>query len=164
MQLKPMLIKLICSITFLLIISFTIAQTTVQEINKANPQQIALAPLRFLASDELMGRGTTHPEINIAARYISEVFKSMGLKEVPGTTDYFQLFTINLFTPAKTGHFIVENKTYNMGEEIIPISGTDVSLNASIVYAGFGLKEDLDKTDIKGKSTRLAVKSFLSLV
>lgn len=151
MQLKPMKKKLICSITFFLILSFTFAQTAVQDINAINPQQIALAPLRFLASDELMGRGTTRPEINIAARYISEEFKSMGLREVPGTTDYFQTFTIKLFTPSKTGSFIAQNKTYNMGEDIIQIGGTDISINAPVIYAGFGLKEDLDKADIKGK-------------
>lgn len=151
MHFKPMMIKLICSITFFLILSFTFAQTAVQDINAINPQQIALAPLRFLASDELMGRGTTRPEINIAARYISEEFKSMGLKEVPGTTDYFQTFTFKLFTPSKTGSFIVNSKAYNMGEDIVQIGGTDVALNAPIVYAGFGLKEDLDKIDIRGK-------------
>ena len=45
---------------------------TVREIDVMNTPNQALAPLRFLASDELMGRSTTRSEIHIAARYISE--------------------------------------------------------------------------------------------
>ena len=151
MKSKPIMIRIIITISFLNIASVCIAQTAAQEINKLNSPSLALSPLRFLASDELMGRGTTRPEINIAARYISEEFKRIGLKELPGTTDYFQTFTIELFTPSKTGALTVNNKSYNMGENIIQMSGTDISLNAPIVYAGFGLKEDLDKIDVKGK-------------
>src|SRR3954462_7199099 len=68
----------------------------VKEINQLITPASALAPLRFLASDELMGRGSMRPEINIAARYISEAFRSMGLKEVPGTKDYFQTFDLRM--------------------------------------------------------------------
>lgn len=151
MQLNLFTIKIICSTIFFIFTSTCIAQTGVQEINKINSPQVALAPLRFLASDELMGRGTSRPEINIAARYISEEFRSMGLKEVPGTTDYFQTFVIKLFTPSKTGNFTVNNKNYQMGEDILQLSGTDVSLNAPIIYARFGLQDDLDKIDVKDK-------------
>jgi hypothetical protein len=77
---------------------FSIAHTLVaqsfpdREINAINSPDVALAPLRFLASDELMGRGNMRPEINIAARYISEEFRRMGVKEAPGGADYFQVF------------------------------------------------------------------------
>jgi Zn-dependent M28 family amino/carboxypeptidase len=67
--------------------------TTAAEITELNAPKIALAPLRFLASDELMGRNPNRPEINVAARYISEAFRSFGLKEVDGIVDYFQPFT-----------------------------------------------------------------------
>lgn len=132
-------------------VSFGIAQTPAQEINELNSPPVALAPFRFLASDELMGRGATRPEINIAARYISEEFKSMSLKEVPTTKDYFQTFTIRLFTPSKTGGLTVGNKNYKVSQDVMQVSGTDVSLDAPIEYAHFGLKEDLDKVNVKGK-------------
>ncbi len=80
----------------------TQAQSTEQTlVNEFNPAPIALAPLRFLAADELMGRSATRPEINIAARYISEMFKSFGLKELNGTRDYFQEFEIKTNNPEK---------------------------------------------------------------
>lgn len=70
----------------------------IQETNTANS---ALVPLRFLAADELMGRSVTRPEINIAARYISEMFRSYGLKELNGTNDYFQGFEIKTNNPER---------------------------------------------------------------
>src|SRR4051794_15746497 len=95
---------------------FTNAQNTsaVNNITNELTQPVALAPLRFLASDELMGRGTARPEINIAARYISEQFRSFGLKEMPGTNDYFQTFNIQMRKPATDGSLTVNGNTYKI--------------------------------------------------
>jgi len=122
-----------------------------QEIDKINTPAIGLAPLRFLASDELKGRATMRPEINIAARYISEAYRSLGLKELPGTNDYFQNFELNTFTPAKTGGLTVNGKTYAANDGLIEIQGGDLKLSATVIYAGFGSKQELDKLDLKGK-------------
>jgi hypothetical protein len=65
-------------------------------ISETNPFNTALAPLRFLASDELKGRSTSRPEIHIAAKYISETFRSFGVKELDGIDDYFQPFNVKL--------------------------------------------------------------------
>ena len=63
------------SLVFSFAMLFSTAQTdAVREINRMNAFNEALALLRFLASDELMGRATTRSEIHIAARYISEQF------------------------------------------------------------------------------------------
>jgi len=128
------------------------AQTAVkQEIDKINTPAIGLAPLRFLASDELKGRATMRPEINIAARYISEAYRSLGLKELPGTSDYFQNFELNNITPAKNGVITINGKAYNIGAGMTEVQGGDVKLNAQVIYAGHGNKDDLDKLDLKGK-------------
>jgi hypothetical protein len=123
----------------------------IKQINSINNAPVALAPLRFLASDELMGRATARPEINIAARYISGQFKSMGLKEMQGTTDYFQTFDIQMVTPANSGTFTVNATSFQLGIDLLQMQGEDISLNAPIEYVGYGNKEDLDKADIKGK-------------
>jgi hypothetical protein len=144
--------KTIVSISAYMIAFSCFAQSNfVQEINSINTPNVALASLRFLASDELMGRGTARPEINIAARYISEEFRSMGLKECPETTDYFQNFDIKMITPATAGTLTVSNQSYNIGADILQIKGEDMQVSALIVYAGFGSKKDLDKLDVKGK-------------
>jgi len=64
--------KTILFVNFSFAILFSTGQNDmVREIDRLNSPNEALAPLRFLASDELMGRATTRPEILIAARYIS---------------------------------------------------------------------------------------------
>ena len=100
-------------------ILFSYAQpNTVQQINQLNSIDQALAPLRFLASDELMGRSTTRSEIHIAARYISGQFRSFGLKEVAGTNDYFQNFEIRMISPSTGGSLTVGSKTYHIGADL----------------------------------------------
>lgn len=131
---------------------YSCAQTTLkQEIDKINTPAVGLAPLRFLAADELKGRATMRPEINIAARYIAEEYRSLGLRELPGCSDYFQNFELISFTPAKNGAITITGKAYNLGDGLTEIQGGDVKLNAQVIYAGHGMKEELDKLDLKGK-------------
>lgn len=123
----------------------------IKQINQANPPAQALAPLRFLASDELMGRSTIRPEINIAARYISEQFRSFGVKEVPGTQDYFQTFDLKMIPPASSGSLVIGNKTFQLGKDLVQASGTALSVSAPVVFAGFGSAGDLANIDVRGK-------------
>ena len=57
------------------------------------------AHLRFLASDELMGRAPGTPGIDAAARYIAEQFRRFGVQPVPGQGDYYQRFTLTRLSP-----------------------------------------------------------------
>lgn len=137
---------------FSLTILFSNAQSNpVQQINQLNSFNQALAPLRFLASDELMGRSTTRSEIHIAARYISEQFRSFGLKELNGTESYFQSFEIKMISPSTNGSLTVGNKTYHIGEDLLQTRGFGLQLTAPVVFAGFGSPADLANFDVKGK-------------
>ena len=55
-------------------------------------QNLVLADLNYLASDELRGRGTGSPEEAIAAEYIANRFDQLGLQPA-GEEGYFQSFT-----------------------------------------------------------------------
>ena len=137
---------------FSIAILFSSAQSTaVQEINRLNTPAQALAPLRFLASDELMGRSTTRSEINIAARYISEQFRSFGLKETPRTESYMQSFELKMMTPANGGSLTIGNKAYQIGAELLQGRGAGLQLTAPVIFAGFGTAADLSGLDVKGK-------------
>jgi len=139
-------------IAFYIIVSQCFGQSsTLKQLDQINPPKIALAPLLFLASDELMGRATERPEINIAARYISEQFRSFGLKELPATQDFFQIFEIQFISPANAGSFTVGNKTFELGKDLLQASGITISLIAPVVFVDFGSKEDINKADVRGK-------------
>jgi Zn-dependent M28 family amino/carboxypeptidase len=61
-------------------------------IAAATPPGKALAPLLYLASDQLKGRFIGRPEIDTAALYIANQFREAGARTVPGATGYFQIF------------------------------------------------------------------------
>jgi Peptidase family M28 len=137
---------------FSIAVLFSNGQTdAVRQIEQLNSFNQSLAPLRFLASDELMGRSTTRPEIHIAARYISEQFRSYGLKEVDGTENYFQNFEIKTISPAAGGSLTIGNKTFRMGEDLLQPRGLGIQLTAPVVFAGFGSADELAILDVKGK-------------
>jgi hypothetical protein len=140
------------SFIFSIAIFISYAQSAaVQEINRLNTPAQALAPLRFLASDELMGRSTTRSEINIAARYISEQFRSFGLKETPGAQDYMQSFELKMISPVTSGTLTIGNKTYQVGTDLLQARGAGLQLTAPVIFAGFGTAADLSGLDVKDK-------------
>jgi hypothetical protein len=139
-------------ILFSFISLFSFAQPAlVAQIDALNTPMTGLEPLRVLASDELMGRGTLRPEIHIAARYIGEEFRAAGLKEVPGTNDYFQSFTIQMITRGKTGSIQLGATHFDIGKDWVQTSGKDIMLSAPVIYLHHGSKKDFDNTDVRGK-------------
>lgn len=145
--------NIILTFCFVFVVTFLMGQTSkyVSDINHSLPSSVALEPLRFLAADELMGRGVTRPEINIAARYISEEFRAMGLKQAPSTTDYFQTFELKMKKPATEGSFTVNGNTFEMPKTMIEFYGEDVMVTAPVVYANHGMENNLNNIDVKGK-------------
>ena len=71
-----------------------------QDIATATPPAPAMAPLLYLASDQLKGRSIWRPEIDTAAIYIANQFREAGARTVPGATGYFQRFTRQFAMPA----------------------------------------------------------------
>jgi len=62
---------------FLSIASYSQRTDYVEQINKIITPDVALAPLEYLASDDLRGRSPKTEEINIAAKYIADHFKTL---------------------------------------------------------------------------------------
>jgi Zn-dependent M28 family amino/carboxypeptidase len=62
-------------------------------IAAATPPPQTIAPLIYLASDQLKGRYIGTPGIDSAALYIAGQFRQAGARPVPGAAGYFQFFT-----------------------------------------------------------------------
>ncbi len=126
-------------------------QNTNQEITVVDLTE----SLAYLASDSLQGRLPGSPGGILAGEYIAEEFKTYGVKP-GGEQGYFQNFEVVTKTEAtaednllKVGDIIAEiNKDY------IPFSYSENStLNADVVFAGYGFDIDLDSlkwNDYKG--------------
>jgi len=122
------------------------------------------AHVAFLADDLLEGREAGTRGHEIAARYIASQFAVLGVKPA-GTDGYFEnvdLVESALDTPApsfalRTPH---GDRTFTQGEDVLvqgPIGGGEVSIDAPIVFVGYGIDDravgfdDYSGVDVRGK-------------
>jgi aminopeptidase YwaD len=121
-----------------------------------NPDQY-LAHIRYLASPELKGRATGSPELEKAARYIENQFRSFGLKPVELAFPVqlgAHLGTKNRLKFRESG----ESRSLQSGKDFLPLSfSSSGELHAGVVFAGYGVTEkkdnydDYDGLDVTGK-------------
>jgi hypothetical protein len=122
----------------------------------------AEAHMRFLAGDELLGRRTGEQGNLVAARYIAEQFRKLGLSAVtagtgPNTSSYFQNVPFEKMGSAGAGEITADAEIMKSGEDWILMNGGEANLKAPVVYASFGLEnaakswDDYKGLDVKGK-------------
>lgn len=137
---------------FLLLAGSAIAQRKIiQQVERSVTATESEAHLSFLASDEMRGRDTGSPEIDIAANYIKAQLKIFGATPVPGDTTYFQQVHLETIRPATVASLIVDSDSFKLKDDLIYISGGSVSLAGEMVFVGYGSNADFEKADVKGK-------------
>ncbi|HMP12711.1 MAG TPA: M20/M25/M40 family metallo-hydrolase [Saprospiraceae bacterium] len=109
------------------------------------------AHMRFLASDDLEGRRTGSRGSNIAARYIASYFESYGLQTVPGAPMYYQPVQFEATMPPKNGNLKIDKTEYALGKDFLILAGDALNVKTSAVFANYGLEDDYNKLDVKGK-------------
>jgi Iap family predicted aminopeptidase len=107
--------------------------------------------IRFLASDELQGRDTGSPGLQIAARYIANYFNAYEIAPPPGMDSYFQSVPLQKITAPQNGQLKIGDNAYSLKQDFLLIGGGNADLNAPVVYLNYGTAEDLAKKDVKGK-------------
>nr|WKN39394.1 M28 family peptidase [Tunicatimonas sp. TK19036] len=109
------------------------------------------AHVRFLASDALKGRDTGSPELNIAAQYIASYFQSYGLQPVDSTNGYFQPVALSYESAPPSATLSFQDQEFQIGSDIVVMSGDSIDLEAPAVFVNYGMPEDLEGVDVKGK-------------
>ena len=156
-------VRLIPALALLALVS-TLAATVSAEENSAIEQRMAAAT-KYLASDEMEGRGVGLAGLNKAADYIAGEFVKLGLKTDLYSDGPFQKFTMS--TGAKRG----ENNSLTLvtpdgkatelklDEGFTPLAlGGAGKLDLPMVFVGYGITakdEDYDDyagIDVKGKA------------
>jgi len=104
-----------------------------------------LEPIKFLASDELKGRGNGTPQLDRAAKYIADHFHKFGLKPAGDDRTYFQHFS--LVVGAKLGR--KNSATFaqgtastplKVGQDFIPLTfSANATVTAPLAFAGYGI-------------------------
>lgn len=121
-----------------------------QNIPRSEPE----THIRFLASDELQGRRTGEPGNWVAARYIAEQYRQLGLKPAPGQADYFQRIPLERIKSASSGLLVIGNDSLRLGKDLLVMAGNATDITGNVVYAGYGLTDGEDGykgRDVKGK-------------
>ena len=119
--------------------------------------------LRYLASDELQGRGNGSPELEQAAHYIGELFRQYGLLPAGNEQTYFQEFDVSMGRSLGSENQVtLETGTEQIQLEVrrdyVPLtSGPDTVVQGPLVFAGFGISapeleyDDYRDLDVRGK-------------
>jgi hypothetical protein len=119
--------------------------------------------LRYLASDELKGRGNGTPELEQAANYVAELFREYGLQPAGDEETYFQEFDVSMGRSlGPENQVILETGTEQIRLEVrrdyVPLtSGPDTVVQGPLVFAGFGISapelayDDYRDLDVRGK-------------
>src|SRR5579871_2549931 len=100
--------------------------------------------VKYLASPELRGRATGSPELEKAAGFIRDQFRSMNLKPLSGDS-YYQDFEVT--TSARLGAQNQVSYTFNHQKKALKFQQDFVPLNVSsggkvsgeVVFAGYGI-------------------------
>ena len=115
------------------------------------------AHLRYLASDELMGRDTGTAGNDSAAAYIARHFERYGLQKAPGLDTWFQPVPLERVAPDKEGRVVVADDTLLFSREVILRNGTAGEIVSEFVFAGHGWVDttagidDYAGLDVRGK-------------
>lgn len=120
--------------------------------------------MEFLASDELKGRATGEPGLDIAARYLAVQAARIGLQPADGDRDYLQHYAIlegeidwegSAVTIHSQGRDPVVSEDHFF---VLPSMGHDsLVIEGEIVFAGYGIMDeqhgynDLEGIDIRDK-------------
>jgi len=144
-------------------------------VPKIDPEKIR-AHVKYLASDELEGRGMNQKGGDMAAEYIAAQFKSYGLKPAGANGTYFQeVPMVGVKTVEGTKFSFVPKSGAPVDLKILDDYVTtderqmdSVDIDAPIVFVGYGISapeykwDDYKGYDLKGKVALLFVNEPVS--
>jgi hypothetical protein len=116
-----------------------------------------LRHIRYLASDELKGRGNGTQELDKAAEYIASQFKSSGLQPAGNKGTYFQEFLVTTGSQLGPGNTLTLDIGHTphsavLNKEFTPFGiGEKTEVSGELVFAGYGISaEEFNYDDYKG--------------
>lgn len=134
----------------LLFLQQAAGQVTVKELREH---------IKYLSSDELLGRLTGSPGDSLAATYIKDKLKSYGL--VPLSGDGFQRYKVTRkILPGKSNSLTINGINYVSEKDFMPLAfSSNSDFSAEVVFAGYGFNINADSLkwndyqgiDVKGK-------------
>ncbi|MEM7740455.1 MAG: M28 family peptidase, partial [Pseudomonadota bacterium] len=122
------------------------------------------ADVGYLASDALMGREAGEPGYDLAADYVAERFKTLGLEAVGDGNSFYQTITFHAIQSNLAGGAVVSiaGGDEQIWEPNVDFIGASINPTAQlndvpIIFAGYGLvsdahqRNDYEGLDVDGK-------------
>jgi len=149
----------------LLLFSLLVLPMNAQKKGLSSIQSSDLKPhMKFLASDEMQGRDTGEPELDITARYLASQAESLDLKPMNGEEGYYQRYVIHeraydrensraIVITARHDTLVSRDPFYVFGSNHEDLT----LLEGEVVFAGYGIHDveqdydDFKELDIEGK-------------
>ncbi len=103
----------------------------------------------FLASDELRGRETGSPEIDIAASYIASQFRKYGVQAFDGS--YYQEIPLQSTMPPEKGVLTFNGESKSIGVDFVALKTLETSSKNEVVFLEYGMPDELEKTNVENK-------------
>lgn len=143
--LRKKLLPFITIISTLLVVN---AQTEVEKVNATISKNDIKSQIYFLASDELRGRETGSPEIDIAAAYLANTLRRYNVKPAGKNNSFYQYVQLEKISAAKN----LAIQLNGMGsDKLLPLQASNFNFNGDVIYLNYGLEDDYKNKDVKGK-------------
>lgn len=130
---------------------FVQAQTDVDLTKQTVDTNESASHIWFLASDELKGRDTGSPEIDIAASYIAAQFRKYGVLPVTGGSGYYQAVPLEATKPPSQGTLHAGDFSFTIGENLVALQATNITAEHPVLFLEFAMPEELTRENVKGK-------------
>lgn len=118
-----------------------------EEINRPEIER----NIRFLASDELLGRDTGTRELDIAAKFIATWLQVHGIQHAEGTASYFQEVPFTQRTNPDNLLFSVGDSTYLKDTDLILMDSFRGEAEGELIYLEYATPDELNSNDVLGK-------------
>ncbi|MEX2301513.1 MAG: M28 family peptidase [Bryobacterales bacterium] len=122
------------------------------KLDRPNPQSY-LEHVKYLASEELQGRGAGAAGLRLAEEYVAGQFKAAGLQPAGDNGSYSQAFTVTTgATMGNENKFEItqgsETERLTPEQDYIPLNfSSSGSVNSGVVFAGYGVSADEQNYD-----------------
>ena len=124
------------------------AQSHVETVNKTITKSDIEGHIYFLAADELKGRETGTPEIDIAALYLANTLRRYNVTPMGENNSYYQNVPFNKTMAANNVQVSMNKKK---ASQAVSIGGKNIDYNGEIVFLNYGTESDFESNNIKGK-------------
>jgi len=108
-----------------------------------------------MAGDHFNGREAgTLDELKVSM-WLANKAKEAGMAPAGDDGTYFQFFDLYRHQVTANTKFKIGNKEYKLWSEVLIAETTNAKVEAPLLYLGAATKEEIEKTDIKGKAVVL---------